>query len=82
MALVKDLARNANDALITRHARFREYALSSARDLLKRADKYGLEHQRRLIVGICSPNSSFPYLDVMDSLRRLAADLAALLKSA
>jgi Na+/phosphate symporter len=82
MALVKDLARDANDVLVTRNARFREYALASARHILDRVDKCGLEHQQRLVVGICSPKPSFVYLDVMHSLKRLAADLAALMESA
>lgn len=82
MALVKDLARDAGDVLVTRNARFREYALSSARHILERVDDCGLEHQQRLIVGICPPKSSFVYLDVVHSLKRLAAELAALLESA
>ncbi len=78
MALTKDLTRDTNDVLSTGNARFREYALSSAANLQKRADECGLEHRERLLTGLCTPKSSFVYLDIMQSLKRIARELAAL----
>lgn len=82
MALTKDLTRDTNDVLSTGNARFREYALSSAAGLLKRADECGLEHQQRLLTGLCAPKSSFVYLDIMQALKRIARELASLCKKA
>ena len=82
MAFVKDLARDAGDVLVTKDARFRAHALTSARAILKRADDCGKEHGKRLSKGICSARSSFLYLDVMRSLKKLASDMASLLEAA
>ncbi len=78
MALTKDLARDTGDALTTGNGNFRQYAITSAANLLKRADECALDHQQRLITGRCTPKSSFVYLDIMQSLRRTARELASL----
>jgi Na+/phosphate symporter len=82
MALLKDLARDTNDVLATRNSHFRAYAVSSGEHLLQRAFECGLEHQQRLVVGICSPKASFLYLDIMDSVKRIAQELGSLCEKA
>jgi len=82
MALLKDLARDTNDVLSTSNPRFRTYTVSSVEHLLQRTYECGLEHQERLIVGACSPKASFLYLDIMDSLKRIASELGVLCEKA
>ena len=48
MALVKDLARDTNDALATGNARFRAYARAEANHAIDRMEEYGLDHEQRL----------------------------------
>ncbi len=82
MALVKDLARDANDVLTTGNARFLEYARAEANHAIDRVEEYGLEHEQRLTVGACSPKASFVYLDIMRSLKRIATELASIAEKA
>ncbi|MGD0229552.1 MAG: hypothetical protein ABSC19_04230 [Syntrophorhabdales bacterium] len=80
MGLVKDLGRDTIDVVTTKNPRFREYALSMARTVLEREEECGLEHEQRIITGVCTPKASFFYLDIMHSLKRIASDLASLVE--
>jgi Na+/phosphate symporter len=82
MGLVKDLARDTNDALATGNARFREYARAEANHAVDRVEEYGLNHEQRLAVGACSPRASFVYLDIMRSLKRIATELSSFAEKA
>jgi Na+/phosphate symporter len=82
MALVKDLARDTNDAISSGNSHFREYAVTSARHIRERSAEVGSEHQERLVTGACSPKASFLYLTVMDSLKRVAQELGNLCEKA
>ncbi len=82
MALLKDLARDTNDAISSGNSRFRAYAVSSARHIRERSAEVGLEHQKRLVTGTCSPKASYLYLTVMDSLKRVAQELGNLCEKA
>jgi len=82
MALLKDLARDTNDAISSRNTHLREYAVSLARHIRERSEEVGVEHQERLVMGFCSPKASFLYLAVMDSLKRVAQELGNLCEKA
>jgi len=82
MALLKDLARDANDAISSGNTHFRAYAASSARRIRERSTEAGMEHQERLVAGACSPKASFLYLTVMDSLKRVAQEMGDLCEKA
>jgi Na+/phosphate symporter len=82
MALTKDLARDTNDAMLTKNPHFKQYVATSAEHIFKRTDDCVLGHQERLIKGICSPKSSFVYLDIMMALKRIARELADLSEKA
>jgi len=82
MALLKDLARDTNDVLATKNSHFRTYAVSSVEHLLQRVCECGLEHQQRLATGVCSPKASFLYLDIMESVKRIAQELGNLCEKA
>ncbi len=82
MALLKDLTRDTNDVLSTKNAHFQSYAAASAAHVRARTIECGLEHQERLVVGNCSPKASFLYLDLMDSMKRVAQELGNLCEQA
>ncbi|HUJ70217.1 MAG TPA: hypothetical protein VLW86_11890 [Syntrophorhabdales bacterium] len=82
VALLKDLSRDTNDAISSGNTHFREYAVSSAHYIRERSVEAGLEHQERLVTGVCSPKASFLYLTVMDSLKRVAQELGNLCEKA
>ncbi len=82
MALAKDLARDTNDALVTRNQRFKEYVKTAAEHMQQQVDDRGPEHQQRLITGVCTPKASFLYLDLMHSLKRVAKELSHLSENA
>jgi Na+/phosphate symporter len=82
LALLKDMARDTADVLATKNANFRTYAVSSAKNLLQRTNEYGIDHQKRLIEGVCSPKASFLYLSIIDSAKRIAQELGSLCEKA
>jgi Na+/phosphate symporter len=43
----------------------------------KLVDEFDLIHQNRLITGVCMPQASYLYIDMTDSLKRMARELAA-----
>ena len=82
MALLKNLARDTQDVVSTRNSHFRTYAVSSVEHLFQRTCECGLEHQQRLVIGVCSPKASFLYLDILDSIKRIAQELGVLCEKA
>ncbi len=82
MALLKDLARDTHDVVSTKSAHFRTYAISSVEHLSQRACECGLDHQQRSVTGVCSPKASFLYLDILDSIKRIAQELGVLCRKA
>lgn len=72
---VKDLARDTKDILATGNPHLRKEMKSEMEKLVKTADDFALEHQERLITGLCTPQASYLYLDMMDALKRTAHEL-------
>jgi len=42
----------------------------------KLASDFEITHQNRLILGVCMPKASYLYIDITDSLKRIARELA------
>jgi Na+/phosphate symporter len=78
MGMVNNLARDTSDALTSENDRFKDYATSESLSVLDRIRDFGIEHQQRLVVGVCMPKASFLYLDVMNSLKRITLELISL----
>jgi Na+/phosphate symporter len=72
---VKDLVRDTRDILTTGNPHLRKEMKSEMEKLVKTADDFALEHQERLITGLCTPQASYLYLDAMDALKRIAREL-------
>ena len=45
--------------------------------VMKMIDDFDTVHQNRLITGVCMPRASYLYIDMTDSLKRMARELAA-----
>lgn len=43
-------------------------------------DEYAIIHQNRLIAGICVPQASYLYLDIVDSIKRISRGLVAFIE--
>ncbi|MCX8110761.1 MAG: hypothetical protein N3D15_05885 [Syntrophorhabdaceae bacterium] len=42
----------------------------------KMSSEFEITHQNRLIIGVCMPKASYLYIDITDSLKRIAKELA------
>jgi Na+/phosphate symporter len=78
MGMVNNLARDTSDALTSDNTRFKDYAMSESLSVLDRIRDFGIEHQQRLVVGVCMPKASFLYLDMMNSMKRITLELISL----
>ncbi len=82
VVLVKELFRDTNDAIATRNSHFCQSAITAGESAIRKADEAMLEHQQRLITGVCSPKASFVYIDIMQSLKRVARELSSVCEKA
>jgi Na+/phosphate symporter len=75
---VRELARNTRDAFTTGNPHLKGSARTQMEKITAMADDFSLEHQERLIIGQCTPQASYIYVDMMDALKRIARELAYL----
>ena len=79
---VEELARDTKDVIVTKNPRLRQQVQSDVTRISRMAADFALEHQGRLIVGLCSPRASYLYLDIVESIKRLARELATVAEKA
>ena len=79
---VEDMARDTKDILSTGNPHLKKQVHSDQEKMMKMIDEYALDHQQRLIVGLCSPKASYLYLDIIGSLRRIVKELAFIAEKA
>ena len=75
---VKDLARDTKDALATDNPHLKKHIRTEMEKIIGMADDFALEHQERLILGFCTPQASYLYVDMLDALKRIARELVYL----
>jgi Na+/phosphate symporter len=75
---VKELTRDTRDVFATGNPNLRKHARAEMEKITKMADDFALEHQQRLIIGVCTPQGSYLYVDMMDAFKRIARELAYL----
>jgi Na+/phosphate symporter len=78
MGLVRDLTRDTHDAMSSGNEHFKEYVLGEGRVICDRIREFGIDHQQRLVIGVCMPKASFLYLDIMNSLKRITQEISSL----
>ena len=78
ISAVKQLARDTKDVFATGNPNLKNHARSEMEKITRMADDFALEHQQRLIIGQCTPQASYLYVDMMDGLKRIVRELAYL----
>ena len=74
-AFVEGQFRDMRDYMLAKNTDLKDSVTSRMEDLNKEADEYAVAHENRLIEGLCTPKSSYLYLDITSSLRRIARGL-------
>jgi Na+/phosphate symporter len=63
------------DYILTKNPHLKNNIKSGKETIVSMANEYALVHERRLITGICMPKASYLYIDITDSLKRIAKGL-------
>ncbi len=82
IAGTEDLARDAKDCFLTKNPHLSQRVQSDLSRLHAMTDEFSIEHQGRLISGLCVPKASYLYLEMMGSLRRAMSQIALLSQEA
>jgi Na+/phosphate symporter len=75
---VGELARDTRDVFATGNPHLKSHARTEMEKVTRMADDFALQHQQRLIIGMCTPRASYLYVDMIDALKRIARELAYL----
>lgn len=67
-----DMVKTAGDAIMTKNEVLKKYVIDKYTSLAQTVDAYSEEHEDRLIKGVCQPKSSSLYLNIVDSLVKVA----------
>jgi Na+/phosphate symporter len=67
--------RDAKDYIATGNPVLKEEIKASWEKIFKTMDEYAVVHQNRLITGVCVPQASYLYLDIVDSIKRMSRGL-------
>jgi len=64
----RDILKTVGETLVTRNEVNMEYVVGKYKNLYEVIDAYAEGHEERLIKGLCQPQSSVMYLNIMDSI--------------
>jgi Na+/phosphate symporter len=80
MRRVRDLVRDTKDYYATKNPTLFETGKADFEKLVDLVHQYAEGHLQRMITGLCTPQSSYVYVDMIESLKRMATQLASLAK--
>ena len=66
-----DILKTAGDIILTKNEVLKKYVVDKYESIIQVADAYSEEHEDRLIKGVCQPQSSSLYLNIVDSLLKV-----------
>lgn len=66
------LLRCIKDSITTGNRVLTEYVMETASTLEESANKFATEHEDRLVKGICRPEASSIYVEILDSLKNMS----------
>jgi len=67
---------DVKDYCMTKNPILKEQIRVDVEKIRKMIDEFEMIHQNRLITGVCMPQASYLYIDMIDSLKRMAKELA------
>jgi Na+/phosphate symporter len=73
---------DVRDYCMTKNPILKEQIRVDMEKVRKMIDDYEVVHQNRLITGVCMPQASYLYIDMTDSLKRMAKELAVFAEKA
>ena len=77
LTVMKTQFRNAGDLVITKNPTLKENIKSGMEEIVAMADLYTLMHEERLGSGMYTSRASYVYLDIIDSVKRIAQELVS-----
>jgi len=77
LTVMKTQFRETIDLILTKNPLMKEDIRSGMERILEMADKYTQVHQERLITGASTPKSSYLYLDIIGSIKKVAQELVS-----
>jgi Na+/phosphate symporter len=77
LSVMKTQFRDTRDLILTKNPLLKEKIKSGMERIIEMADKYTLVHQERLITGASTPKTSYMYLDIVSSIKRIALELVS-----
>ena len=75
MAVGKEFT-DLKDFCLTKNPILKEQVRVDMEEIRKLIDEYEIIHQNRLVTGVCMPQASYLYIDITDSLKRMAKELS------
>jgi Na+/phosphate symporter len=69
---------DTRDFIVTRNHLLKSRIEILCSQIAQVADRDAMEHQNRLITGLCSPRSSYYYLEIVDSFKNISRNLVDL----
>ncbi|MHB8109530.1 MAG: hypothetical protein ACYDHW_05790 [Syntrophorhabdaceae bacterium] len=73
--MMQEQFRDTKDYIVTRNPGLKESVRLHMNRMFQLVEELAIVHQNRLITGICMPQASYLYLDITDSLKRIARGL-------
>jgi Na+/phosphate symporter len=74
-AILEEQFRDSRDYIATKNPVLKANIKAGYEKVFNTADGYAVIHQDRLIKGICMPEASYLYLDIIDSIKRISRGL-------
>ena len=63
-----DILKTAGDVIVTKNEVLKKYVVDKYNNLNEIVERYSVGHEERLIKGVCQPQASLVYLNIVDSL--------------
>jgi Na+/phosphate symporter len=73
--ILEEQFRDTRDYIATKNPVLKAEIKAGWEKIFKTIDEYAVIHQGRLITGVCMPQASYLYLDIVDSIKRISRGL-------
>jgi Na+/phosphate symporter len=77
LTVMKTQFRDTGDLIVTKNPTLKESIRSGMEKIIEMADEGALMHGERLIAGTYTSRASYVYLDITDSIKRIAQELVS-----